>query len=72
METSTEDIVEKQQAYDARWDDWEREECVGDGLCSEGRGLDETDWMNGGGSGAFEHPDAEEWMLDGYHDPDEE
>ena len=31
-----------------------------------------SNWMNGGGSGAFEHPDAEEWMLDGYHDPDEE
>lgn len=69
METSSEDISERIDEYNARWDDWEREAGVGEGAFGDAAGLDETSWRND--RGGFDAPDAQEWMLDGYYDEDE-
>lgn len=70
METSSEDISERIDEYNARWDDWEREAGVGEGAFGDAAGLDETSWRND--RGGFDAPDAQEWMLDGYYDEDDE
>ena len=70
METSSEDISERIDEYNARWDDWEREAGAGEGAFGDAAGLDETSWRND--RGGFDAPDAQEWMLDGYYDEDDD
>jgi len=77
LETSNEEVDEILESYNSRWDDWERErgdvpsEWQGMGVASkeyQRKGLDGDGWMNESAQMA----EAAEWMLDGYHDPDEE
>ena len=77
LETSNEEVDEILESYNSRWDDWERErgdvpsEWQGMGVASkeyQRKGLDGDGWMNESAQMA----EAAEWMLDGYHDPEEE
>jgi len=69
-ETSDDDENEAADAYDARWNDWERESSGGDGVglvSNPGRrGLDENSWDN-----QYASPDSAEWMIDGYWETEE-